>query len=757
MKQQDNRDIDLEIDKLKEQEEVGACVGISKRANYLLYFLAFAFIVVLYAIISLQFFGGSGSLRKEAKGINYKMVEVPARRGDILTANGSVFSSSVKKYKVFMDLRTSQLSDKNFNNNLKALADSLSTLFKDASPSTYRERLKRWRKEEHGNKLISPSGVLLDFNELTRLKKFPILSGHPNNGGAKEQHVYERKNYYGSLAQRTIGRIATANAKGYGLEKSFENILKGVDGKNFHRKISGTFWMPIDSGDDVEPVDGLDLATTIDANVQDVAETSLRNTIDIYQAIWGTAVVMEVSTGEVKAMVNLGRNRKNEIIEDYNHAIGENIEPGSTFKLLPLMILLDNTDMTLSTPIDTKKGRDTINRVTVNDSERGGNGVIPLKTAMSKSSNIAFARAVDKYFRHSPEEYINHIHATGITKEFKFQLEGETTPFVKSSTQKSWSSSDLVTMSYGYATRFNALRILMLYNAVANDGKLITPIVVKQTQRNGKTVDSYSSEVLNSSICSPSTLKKVREALEDVMFDGTVRRVFQGENYVVAGKTGTSRQVGPNGKYQSDGGVYYLASFVGYFPANDPKYSCIVQLKTFKPDGIARTYYGASLAAPIFKDISHYMSTVSDWGHRARKYASEKELELANRREADAIRENRAAPKRSSLANEAETGNYRDFTQTPIRVIGGGNINYLKREFDLEDYTLDIPEAATDKPRKDGKMPRVIGLGLSDAIEKLESKGMSVTVIGKGRVIRQSIPEGTTIYRGSKVELHLSI
>lgn len=749
---------EIEVQEVDEQEvEREACRGMAKRANVILYVLFAGFTLVIYAIISLQFFVKGSNLREEAEGTNFRFDEIPAKRGDILSVNGNIISSSVKKYKVYMDLRPKQLSNEVFSANYGALADSLSRLFKDGSGDTYRARLRKWRAEGHGNKLISPPGELLDYNELQRLKKFPILDKHPLNGGAKEQHQYVRMNYYGSLAQRTIGRQETSTAKGYGIEMSFDDDLKGRDGKSYQRKVSGTFWMPAESGDNIDPIDGCDIVTTIDANIQDAAESSLRRKLDENHAIWGTAVVMEVETGEVRAMVNLGRNKKGGIIEDFNHAIADNVEPGSTYKLLPLIILLDNTDITVETMIDTKKGVDYINGIKVSDSERGGLGVIPMKTVMSKSSNIGFANAVDSRYRGKANDFIAALHGTGITQRMDFQIAGERKPFVKSDTSRSWSKSDLVTMSYGYATNFTALRILMLYNAIANDGKLIKPIVVREVRNGNKVVKKFETEVLKDKVCSNSTLKQIKIALEDVMFDGTVRQVFRGESYVVAGKTGTSIQVGPNNRYINDEGTYYLASFVGYFPANDPKYTCIVQFKTLKPYGIARQYYGAALAAPVFKDISHYISTQSDWGRRARDYASQKEKELMKLREKEALAGNKPMPKdKSAYGDMAEA----DYTKIPIRAIcAEDEVKYIKNEFDLDDYTFDYikKEDKYEDYLKKSLMPNVVGLGLADALTKLEVLGVSVIVNGKGRVVRQSIIEGVKLNKGDRVTITLSL
>lgn len=713
------------------------CRNIGVRATYFSYLLVLGFGWVIFSIINLQFFDEGKERREKATKYNYRLANVPAKRGDILSANGNVISLSIDKYKLFMDLRSSQLPDKKFNSLYGALADSLSNFFGDKSASSYRSNLKKWRAQGHASKLISPSGRYVDWNDLEKIRKFPILNSHPNNGGVISEHKYHRLNYYGSLAQRTIGRAETGNRRGYGVELSFDKELSGVNGKRNERKISGSFWIPIESRDDKKPIDGADIKTTIDVNIQNVADNSLREMITNNSAISGTAIVMRVKSGKISAMVNLGRNKKGEIIEDYNHAIADNLEPGSTFKLLPLMILLDNKDMTMSSIIDTKKGVDVVAGKRVSDTQRGGLGKISLKTAMSKSSNIAFAKAIDTYYAANPQEYIDKIHATGITKKFDFQLQGEAAPYIKKHSKKieHWAPSDLVVMSYGYAVEFTALRTLMLYNAIANGGKLITPIVVSEVCKDGKTIKEFKSEVLNEAICKSSTLSDVRMALEDISIDGGVKRLFKDEKYLIAGKSGTSWQLGPDGKYDSEEGIYYLSSFVGYFPADNPEYSCIVQIKTLKPRGIARAYYGNVLAAPVFKDISSYLNSFSNWDNSS---ASLRELEIEKSR------------------NTGES-TYEEipFEKKTIRTIcNRDEIEYIKEHFDLGEYSFKYID---DDIQSYSTMPNVVGLGMKEAISRLENAGLMVKAKGRGRVVRQSIKKGNKISKNQKVSIELNI
>lgn len=732
------------------------CKAIARRANYQLYLLFLGFLIVILTILSLQFGEGGRELRTEARDINTRKTDVVAKRGDILSANGSVISSSVTMYKVYTDLRSSQVKQDYFEANYKALADSLAAMFKDASAVAYRAKILEWRKKDGSFNRVTPAGVMVDYNELERLKTFPILDRSPYNGGAIAQVNYDRKNYYGNLAQRVIGRQETPTATGYGIELSFDDYLKGKDGLSVERKVSGSFWVPEESIENREPQDGYDIVTTIDANIQDIASSSLRQKIEDNHAIWGTAIVMEVATGKVRAMANLGRNKKGEIIEDYNHAIADNVEPGSSYKLVPLIILLEKMGVTIDREVDTGSGLEYINGIRVTDSHKGGYGVIPLKTCMSKSSNIGFARIVDEFYRDKSSEYIAAIHELGITKDIDFQLVGEAKPKVLSDTTKYWSPADLVTMSYGYATNFTAMRILMLYNAIANNGKLISPIVVDRVEREGVVKETFSHEVLNNKLCSNQTLKQVKIALEDVMYDGTVRSVFKDENYVVAGKTGTSRQVGPNGKYDNDEGMYYLASFVGYFPANDPKYTCMVQLKTLKPFGVARNYYGASLAAPVFKDISHYIASQANWGKKTASYAAQKEKELAQQIEAEVLSGNTS---RHATNYDVKT---KDYSQDVVPVIGyDKDIEILASELDLDDcnfrYTVTNISGREKISSNPNVMPNVMGMSLVDALSMLEERGLNVKVKGRGKVVRQSLNVGVRIKKGDEVTITLTL
>lgn len=742
---------DIRNDKIKKQTSAEYCEELSNRANYILLSIFILFVIVFIKILSLQLNSESSQMRDVAEAANYRHAKIPAKRGDILSVNREVMSSSVNMYKVFMDLRKSQLSDKKFQAGYKELADSLSAMFKDASPAAYCDSLLKWRSRNHGNKAVTPIGRLIDYNELERMKSFPILSEHPYNGGAKAQLFYVRKNYYGSLGRKIIGEMKTENINGSGIELSFNDYLKGVDGVEYQRKVSGSLWMPEDNSDNMEAQDGYDILSTIDIDIQDIATNSLYNMMDKNQVEWGTVVVMDVKTGEIRAMANLGRASKTgKLEENYNHAIGTSVEPGSTYKLIPLLALLEKKKVRLDTLINTKRGYDVINGIPVSDSH--GYGVIPFKTCMSKSSNVGFARIMDDYYRRKPQDFVDFIKELGIANEINFQLPGEAKPIFRETTSPYWSKSDLVTMSYGYATQFTAMRILMLYNAIANNGKLISPIIVKEVLKDGEPIETFTAEVLNEKICSDATLEKVRIALEDVMYDGTVRSIFKNESYVVAGKTGTSRQVGKNGKYDQDDGRNYLASFVGYFPANNPEYTCIVQMKTFKPTKVARQYYGAALAAPVFKDISHYISTKSNWGLSARDYAAKKEREfIAEWTKVDAMQ-----GKRMKSSDYYEDEKKRNYSTGKLNVSGDYEVvERLKESLDLSSY--DLVNRQNNGTLELGSMPNVVGMGLDDALVALESLGLKVTVKGRGRVKSQSLKAGAAVKGGERVLINLEI
>ena len=593
--------------------------SIALRTRVVFYLLFLVILIGLGKIVFLQYSAYGIELRQEEKSINYTVWTKPAKRGDIISSDGSVMVTTLPVYTIHMDTRANGLGDKEFEQGVGELGHCLSRLFGDRSAAGYEQMIRSARKKGVRYQKISPRPI--DFQELQLLKSFPILREKPNNGGAIVTTLYERKSN-GMLAQRTLGR-SDENKGSMGIEEAFDQYLRGVDGQEWRQKISGNFWIPTGDKRDITPVDGMNVVTTIDAGVQDVAEKALKESLAKNKATWGTAILMEVETGEIKAIANLRRVERNGVesfVEDYNYAIGMNLEPGSTFKAVALMTLLDDMGVSIDEEFDTGRGAVYVNKVKVTDSDRNGHGKITLKEIFEVSSNIGFALAVDKYYRSNPKRYVDYINGIGFNEPYDFQIKGEAKPVIHNTDWELWSPSTLVTMSYGYGLLMTPMRTLTLYNAIANDGKLITPLLVKRVERpGGEVVKTFRSETINNRICAASTLRTIRESLEGVVYDGTGRTILLNKHYKIAGKTGTAR-INVDGRYETSEGRYYLGSFAGYFPADKPKYSCMVAVQTFVPFGVYRPYYGGTLAGPVFRKIADKVySQAVDWGQEVEK------------------------------------------------------------------------------------------------------------------------------------------
>jgi cell division protein FtsI (penicillin-binding protein 3) len=480
----------------------------------------------------------------------------------------------------------------------------------------------------------------------------------------------------------------------------------------------------------VEPMNGCDVVTTLDMDFQDVAEESLRRQLIEQNAGWGTVVLMEVATGEIKAIANLTRQGA-ECYEDNNYALAERTEPGSTFKLASLMALLDDGGMSLDDEIDTEGGTAFIDGRTFRDDHK--EGVITVQRMFEVSSNIGFIKAVKSRFGDKPARYVDYIRDLGFDKPLGTRIKGEVSPRLWGPEDKGrnqWSGVSLANMAYGYGFEISPLHTLSLYNAVANGGRMVRPMLVKELREYGRTVETFDTETINPSICSARALRLVRRCLEGVVDAGT-GNVLKNPYYSVAAKTGTA-QLLHNGRYTDEsGGRHYLATMVGYFPADNPKYSCIVAIKTYFGRGSWNTYYGASLAGPVFRAVADRVySTHTDW------------------------------------QMPVEKGDDRQST-VPVK---GGHMSSVREVADIFDVKLrgasrkeQWATTRTDSTfvavaavkSSDGVVPRVTGMGLSDALYLLESAGLRVEAKGKGRVVSQSLTAGGRASKGSSVTIVL--
>ncbi|MDR2927197.1 MAG: transpeptidase family protein [Cytophagaceae bacterium] len=650
---------------------------------------------------------------------------VEANRGDILDVNGKKIACSVPTYRIYMDMAPKgELPDKVFNANVDSLAICLSRFFNDKSVAAYKKELLAARRNKLHYYMVHPRKIT--HTELQKVKQFPVFRLGRSKGGFIPEQYDKRELPFGSLAARTIGKLYGESEKGgmVGIENAFNESLKGVNGLSIMNRIAGR-WIPETV---VSPVDGCDLTTCLDISIQDVAEHSLRKQLEKHDARYGVAILMEVQTGAVKAIVNLHRQSKGVYTEDHlNYAIAESAEPGSTFKLASMIALLEDGAVKLNDTIDTGNGAFKFYDRIMRDSKEGGYGKISVREAFEKSSNIGISRLVFNKYKENPRRFVDVLYRIGLNDSLGIALKGEGKPAIKYPGDKTWSGVTLPWMSIGYEVKLAPIQTLTLYNAVANNGKMVRPMFVKEISRNGKVIERFSPEVINSSICSKETVAKVRELLVGVVENGTAKNI-KNSFYSIAGKTGTAQIAKGAGGYRS-GGVEYQASFVGYFPADKPKYSCIVVVNG--PSN--NVYYGNIVAGTVFQEIAD------------RVYASDYNM---NRQPAPAemLAQGVYPYSKGGMANELTTiCNELNIGAAPDKKAKGW----------LSTQTTETGIAFSPKTVTKGIVPSVIGMGAKDAVAILEDLGMNVRIQGVGRAISQSLKAGTKYSKGNTIFINL--
>jgi cell division protein FtsI (penicillin-binding protein 3) len=649
--------------------------------------------------------------------ISFDYKRVKATRGNIYSDNGSLLATSLPFYKLAFD--ATQPKEEIFKKGVDSLSRNLAKFFKDRSQQDYEQMLVDAR--ETGKQYIILNRKQIDYQDKKLMENWPIFREGRLRGGAIFEKVDLRYRPFSNLSRRTIGFV-NENDKGAGLEYSFNEQLGGQDGYAYYQKIAGGVWKPIFDANNVKAVNGLDLETTLDINLQDVAETALHKAMLQHDADDGLVVVMEVATGEVKAIANLSADGNGNFQEKFNFATGMLFEPGSTFKLVTMMALLEETNVELTDSIDTGNGEFMFYNKTVRDHEEGGLGRVTVQAAFEHSSNVAMAKLADKHFGVKPDRFVDYVDKLMLSKPLGIQIAGEPTPKIKRPGEKGWSGISLPWMAHGYGLEMTPLHTLALYNAVANDGKMIKPIFVKSIKRADESEESFQTEVLNSKICTQKTLDQLHLLLEGVVERGTAKNI-KGTHYRIAGKTGTA-QILHNGSYIKK----YITSFAGYFPAHAPKYSAIVLIKN--PRGWYQ--YGSSVAAPVFKEIADNIY--------ARDINLHEPMDQKKYAKSDALPVIRAGnqPELTMICNELGISNHTLTEEEWVRASkSGAGVNWKKN-------TL-------------GKniVPDVNGMTFRDAIYLLEQSGLKVTYEGKGRVVKQSINPGGRISKGDRIFIRL--
>ncbi|MBO3115748.1 transpeptidase family protein [Winogradskyella sp. DF17] len=553
-------------------------------------------LAVVFKLCSIQFIQGE-TYRALAEKRTVKDFEIPANRGNVYSVDGSLLATSIPKYDIRID--AVQPKEAVFNKYIGALADSLA-IYRGKSSSYYKNSIRKARKNKNRYFLLARN---ISYSDYIRLRNFPLLNLGAIKGGLIVEQTTRREHPMGEIAARSIGyeRIDENNyATRVGIDGAFgQEYLSGKNGKRLKQKIGNGQWKPIADFDQVEPQDGYDVYTTIDVNIQDIAHHSLLGQLEKYEAEHGCVVVMDVKTGEIRAISNLARTSKGTYYERLNYAVGESHEPGSTFKVIAMMAALEDKVIDTSTIIDTKNGIKYFYGRTISDSHRGGYGKISAARTLEVSSNIGLATIVDDNYSDKPAKFLDRLSDWRLDKPLGISIIGEGKPIIPKPGDKIWSRNALPSMAYGYNLSMTPLQTLAFYNAIANNGELVKPRFIKAVKSFDKDIEVFDKEVLVDQICSDETLSKIREILKNIVIRGTGKRMYS-ETFSMAGKTGTARTDYANfEEWKKD--KKYISSFAGYFPADNPKYSCIVVIH--KPSTKVG-YYGADVSGPVFKRIA---------------------------------------------------------------------------------------------------------------------------------------------------------
>jgi cell division protein FtsI (penicillin-binding protein 3) len=661
--------------------------------------------------------------RSMSDSLHQRIDSIEAERGTIYSEDGQMLSTSIPQFDLFIDFRVEWLHEKSgihFRENLDSLSFYLSNLFKDKSTEGY----KQWLMEAYkDNEPYLELHRKTSYREYEQLRKFPLFRDGRYKSGLIVNERNIRLNPYGILAFRTIG-LDRESSK-VGLEKTYDSLLKGREGKQWVRTIAGGVKVPINDDYIIEPETGKDIVSTIDVFIQEIAENALMKMMEKNEAEHGCAIVMEVKTGKIKAIANLGKKASGGYWEDYNYAISAT-EPGSTFKLATMMALLEDKKINLNTMVDLEGGIWRVAGQTVYDSEQSGHRGVTAKQAFELSSNVGMAKLVSAYYSGQPSQFINRLKQMQMDTLTGIDLVGEGRSTIYKPGQKMWGPTTMPWMAFGYNLQISPLQTLALYNAVANQGKMMRPYLVSSVREEGVLLKNMDPIVVHEKVCSDQTLAQLRECLEGVCIAGTAKELFKNSLFPVAGKTGTALVANGNKGYADK---IYQSSFAGYFPADNPQYTCVVVIKN-KPH--AAVFYGGSVAGPVFKEIADRLYST---------YVKGGKNEL-NKKLLD-----------SSLMS------YAGYKKDMARVMGKLKLGFRDSASDaayvaVKGEARDLVVTAKSTPLN--LMPELNGMGLKDAVYVCENMGLKLNIRGKGKVMAQSITAGLPVVKGQLVEVELN-
>ena len=657
--------------------------------------------------------------------------EVPLipNRGNIISSDGQLMASSLPEYKIYMDFKAGgEEKDSLLMLYLDSICDGLHQLFPDKSKAEFKSHILKGRKKGSRNYLLYPKRI--SYIQYKEAKRLPVFNLSKYKGGFHEQSFNRRKKPFGSLAMRTLGDMysdVTLGAKN-GLELQYDSILKGKEGVSHRQKVMNKYLNIVD----IPPVDGCDIITTIDVGMQDIAEKALLDQLKEINGNVGVAILMEVKTGEVKAIVNMTKGNDGIYREVKNNAVSDMMEPGSTFKTASIMVALEDGYITPDQEVDTKNGVYMMHGRPMKDHNwhRGGYGVIDVTKVLMVSSNIGVSRVIDENYHNQPGKYVEGLYKLGIATPLNLDIPGAAKkPYIRKPTKENWYKTALPWMSIGYETQVPPMNTLAFYNAIANNGVMVKPKFVKSIMKDGQVIEEIPTEVLNPAIASPKTIEQIQVILEKVVSQG-LGKPAGSKQFHVSGKTGTAQVSKGSGGYKS-GTMQYLVSFCGYFPSEAPKYSCIVAIQK---SGLPAS--GGLMAGSVFSEIAE------------RVYAKHLAQDLQEAKDSTSV----LTPdvKHGNLANARYILDEIDITTTGVdkhdesKPLWGDVTHHPNQDI-----------ALTPKEIGEKKVPKVIGMGAKDAVYLLESLGLKVHLSGMGKVRNQSIPAGNTLVKGKTIQLRL--
>ncbi|MES2646761.1 MAG: penicillin-binding protein [Bacteroidota bacterium] len=655
-----------------------------------------------------------------ADSAHIRYEEIEAERGTIYSEDGQMLSTSVPEFDIYIDFMADGLRDRNgllFQKNIDSLSIGLAKLFKDKNAAAYKKELKQGYRERSRYTLFKRK---ISFADYEAMKLLPLLKHGRNKSGFMAVVRMKRLYPFRLFANRTIGIARDSNK--VGLEKKYDKYLNGITGKRLVRYIAGGAGVPVD-GSEEEPKDGSDIVTTLDIGMQDAAQIALKRIMVENEAVRGTCIVLEVKTGKVKAIANLGRQPDGSYWEDFNYALASS-EPGSTWKLVTLMSVLDDKLVNLNSVVDLEGGRWTVAGSTVFDSEVHGMHAATIKEAFEKSSNVGMAKLAYYNYYNQPSKFISHIHRLHLDSITGVDLPGEGRPDIHKPGSRRWSNTTIPWMGFGYNLTVNPMHTAMLYNAVANNGKMMKPYLVNTLLKDGVAQKTFEPVVLANKVCKDQTLVQLKACLEGVVTNGTGRKLNT-PAYKIAGKTGTAL-VADKGITYAD--HVYQSSFAGYFPADDPQYTIVVVIRN---KAHAAKFYGADVAGPVFREVSDRIFSTHIQRSMQAPQASDSVL-FAFKGTAGSLKK---INKLVHIKSKDSSGG-KELTEVYT------NVNYQS------------VIRGTNVSHK--VMPPLNGIALKDALEICEERKLRVTIVGQGKVAAQSIAAGTTIREGQNIHLQLN-